>query len=80
MLNWATTGKSSAKKARFIGDKKLLEGAKTKPVEKEKMDLLDDAKHIDKVVVVDTSTPVKYIKPIHRPRGSDSLNPKKGDS
>ena len=80
LLNWATTGKRSVKKARFIGDKELLKGSKTKLDKKKKTALLDDDKHIDKVFVVDASTPVKYIKPIHRPRGSDSLTLKKGDS
>lgn len=80
LLNWAKTGKSSAKKARIIGDKKLLLGAKSEPEKKKDTKFLDDSKHIDEIVVVDASTPVKYIKPIHRPRGDDSLNPKKGDS
>lgn len=82
VLKWADSGKKSAKKARVIGHKRLLSGAKVEPDKTAKTNLLDDTKHIDEdeVVVVDTSMPVKYIKPIHRPRGSNSLTLKKGDS
>lgn len=72
LLDWALSGKKSTKKARIIGHKKLLLGAKSEPEKKKDTKFLDDSKHKDEVVVVDTSTPVKYIKPIHRPRGSDS--------
>jgi len=70
VLNWAGTGKKSAKKARTVGDNELLEISETKPDKKEKTSLLDDAKHIDEVVVVDdVSASFEAIKPVYRPRG-----------
>jgi len=79
ILDWALSGKKSTQKARFIGDKKLLAGAKPESGKKKDIASLDDIKYTDEAVVVDSSTPVKSIKPVHRTRINGSPKPNKGD-
>jgi len=77
LLKWAKTGKSSVEKARLIGDVNLLSDENDESDQKQSVTLLDDAKHIDEVVVGEAPSSFEAIKPLYRPRG-DVLNKKEG--